>query len=188
MKKKLVIVLVIFVMAIGSASALDFMNAAEGVKDSGFLINVGVGFGTLSPYDMIVPPVGISVEYMLPIDLPISVGGFFDFAMYGSGNKDTFAGYYQDMPMVFGLKGSWHVDFGVPNLDIYASVVLGYMIWERSREYTFIGPQTQKFNMSAVYFGTHLGGRYFFTDNIGAYAELGYSALTFARIGLALKF
>lgn len=41
--------------------------------------------------------------------------------------------------------------------------------------------------VSFFLFGINIGARYFFTDSIGAYLELGYSGMQFASIGLSIK-
>ncbi|MCL2186879.1 MAG: hypothetical protein FWB86_13660 [Treponema sp.] len=189
MKKKIIVALLILVAFVGSASAFDFMSAADGIKDSSIFVNIGVGIGALSPYEMIIPPLTASVEYMLPIGIPLSLGGFFSFALNGDGNKSTYRGYYQDTVMAFGLKGAWHIDLGLKNLDLYIHVVLGYMLWERTNEYTYWStPYKATYTYDTFYYGAGVGVRFFFTDAIGVWLEAGYSALTFASLGLALKF
>jgi hypothetical protein len=40
---------------------------------------------------------------------------------------------------------------------------------------------------SAILYGAHLGARYYFTDNIGAHAELGYG-ISVLTLGASFKF
>jgi len=106
--------------------------------------------------------------------------------MWDEGNASTFQGYWEDTRVAFGLRGNWHVDMGIPNLDLYLGLSLGYMVWTVDRTYntnTKLG-----FNYDTLYYGFCAGGRYFFTDNIGVTLELGYSLTSFVRLGLALKF
>jgi hypothetical protein len=47
---------------------------------------------------------------------------------------------------------------------------------------------TVKNDLSAFYYGFNLGARYFFTNNIGAYVELGYNAVSVVNASLTVKF
>ena len=40
---------------------------------------------------------------------------------------------------------------------------------------------------SGIGFSIHVGGRYYFTDNFGAFAEVGYG-IAYANLGVSLKF
>jgi hypothetical protein len=77
-------------------------------------------------------------------------------------------------------------------LDTYAGVTLGYVIQTGDVKYkgaaSSLGRNTSYDGVSFLLFGANIGARYFFTNNIGAYLELGYSGLQVASIGLALKF
>jgi len=182
MNKKLIIAaLLIAVIAIGSASAFSFVDYADGIKDSSIFINVGVGYGFFT--GLKIPPIQISVDYHLPIGIPLSVGAFFAFAAY---EYSTWAWNYDGIYLAFGGRAAWHIDLGVKNLDLYAGVALGYMLdsWTRS----WPGWTDYKDSLGYFYWGGFVGVKYFFTNNIGIYGEFGYSALTVAQIGLAIKF
>ncbi|MBC8045336.1 MAG: outer membrane beta-barrel protein [Fimbriimonadaceae bacterium] len=82
---------------------------------------------------------------------------------------------------------NWH--FGdSDNFDPYAGFGLGY----RTGNYTFTSddPNAQEVTLDTpIPFGMEItvGSRYFFTDNFGAYAELGFAKAPF-QIGLVGKF
>jgi hypothetical protein len=77
------------------------------------------------------------------------------------------------------------VDLGVKNLDPYASLTLGWLLWNQT--YSGLGSDTDS-DLSTFFYTANIGARYFFTKNIGAYIELGYSAVSVASLGLAVKF
>ncbi|GAB6392599.1 MAG: porin family protein [Treponematales bacterium] len=178
--KKLILTLLVAASAAGSASALDFKSYAEGVKGTKFLVNAGIGYGIL-PYTMSLPPISASVEYALP-NLPLSVGGYFGIAM---DEEDLGVGSYSDTLVGIGAKASWHMDLGLKNLDPYASLTLGWLVWTQT--YSLGGSDTDS-DYSTFFYSANIGARYFFTKNIGAYIELGYSAVSVASLGLAVKF
>ncbi|MCL2186883.1 MAG: hypothetical protein FWB86_13680, partial [Treponema sp.] len=191
----IIVALLILVAFVGSASAFDFLSAADGIKDSSIFINLGVGFGVGLYSDIVIPPVQASVEYLLPIGIPLSVGGFFEMGMWtNNGNVTTYVGKYDETRMAFGGKVSWHVDLGLKNLDLYVSLKLGYMLWSVTNDYTdwsySSGYYRRKVESSYddLFYGFALGARYFFTDAIGIYLEAGYSLVSFVNLGLAVKF
>jgi hypothetical protein len=71
----------------------------------------------------------------------------------------------------------------VDKLDVYAGLTLGWEIgsWSSS-DYDI-----RYDDYSNFYYGFQGGARYFFTNNLGAFAELGFG-LTYVKAGLAIKF
>jgi len=186
MKKKIIVAMLVLLAFAGSASAFDFMSAADGIKDSSIFVNIGVGIGgNPGGENVTLPPLSFSVDYLLPIPIPLSVGGFFSFAMYGN---DYSSYKCEQIYMAFGGRVAWHVDLGLKNLDLYLGAALGYMMFTHQHTYPNYPSYNSKAETGSFYFGGFLGARYFFTNNIGVWLEAGYSALTYASLGLALKF
>jgi len=170
---------------------------ADGIEGSRFLINTDIGLGIL-PYKMSVPPISVSVEYMFD-KAPISIGGYSGVTVY---NEDIAYINYKASMVGLGVKGSWHFNFGVNNLDTYVGLVLGLLAYTQNVTTSIPGTPaippyvsatpdttiTAEYNLSTLLYGFIVGARYFFTNNLGAYFELGYSAVSIASIGLAVKF
>ena len=185
---------VLFVAVIGTAAfAQDWYTSyADGI-DQKLFINAGIGLGPTGGYDMGLPPISASVDFKLPIELPITVGGIFTFAQwkysYSLPVPATTFPYnitYKDYEFVWnnigiGARGMYH--FGLlKNLDTYMGLTLGYVIQ------TFDGEDIPGYEGQSFFlYGFNIGARYFFTEAIGAYLEVGYSGLQFASIGLAVK-
>jgi hypothetical protein len=72
----------------------------------------------------------------------------------------------------------YHFNF-LDNLDLYAGLNLGYVIQTSN--------QTQYSGSSFFLWGFNTGARYFFTENLGAYLELGYSGLNYISTGVTFK-
>jgi hypothetical protein len=170
-----------------------YNSYAPGIVDSGtrLFVNAGAGFGLFPVYTkMAVPPLEANVEYALPISLPISVGGFFCFAM----GKEEFTPYYvttykyedTETAMAFGLRAFYHFNF-IKNLDTYAGLGLGWLIWNVKRDYSAVYTDTS-YDYSTFFYDIRVGAKYFFTNNIGAYVEVGYNLISVVGVGLALKF
>ncbi|MDR3336265.1 MAG: hypothetical protein LBT16_03575 [Treponema sp.] len=151
-----------------------------------------MGFG-ISSYLMGIPPISVSADFKLPIQLPITIGGTAALSTWG---YETSAGIPNSEIKVtytnigFGVRGQYHFNF-LKNLDAYAGLTLGYVIQTADVKYGSaygnIGKPAYA-GISFFLFGANIGARYFFTKNIGVYAELGYSGLQIASAGLSLKF
>ena len=86
----------------------------------------------------------------------------------------------------------WHPEILVSGTyDVYGALQLGYVTYG----YDFSGTGVYaddaykvKNNLnSGLGLGLIVGGRYYFTDNIGAFLELGYD-LSYSKIGVAFNF
>ena len=100
---------------------------------------------------------------------------------------------YKGTIVGIGAKVSYHFNF-MQNLDPYVSLVGGYKMHPQETTTTITtsydkgSPVTTKGEFPGMFFGFNLGARYFFTEAIGAYVELGYSDISVFNAGLALKF
>jgi hypothetical protein len=187
MKKLLVFFIVLAVFGTLSVSALDLTSFPAAVSESHVLINAGVGFGSARYGSMTIPPLTATVDIPVALGgLPFSFGGMFGFTQ----SRWTYYGndYLAYNVFVFGGRANYHFNFGVNKLDTYAGLTLGWEIgtWSSSNDaddywLKYYG------NYSGFHFGFQAGVRYFFTNNIGAFAELGYG-FTYVKAGLALKF
>ena len=146
-------------------------------------VNLGVGllptfFG--SGVESTLPPIGLSVDYGVTDN--ISVGGY---AAYASANFGSgFGSDWKYNYTIIGVRGAYHFNVNNDRFDPYGGALLGYNII--SVDYGDSGI-TSGGAASAAAFSVFLGGRYRFTDNIGAFAELGYG-ISILQLGLNLKF
>ncbi len=97
---------------------------------------------------------------------------------------------------LIGLRGSWHPNefFDNEKVDLYGGVMLGYNVgsYKNNTTRTLNGVTTSYddgfgYKTSYVTWSTYIGGRYFFTQKIGAYLELGYG-VSYINLGLSIKF
>jgi hypothetical protein len=192
MKKLSLCLLFTACLAGHSLAALDFFNYGAGLGQGNLLINAGIGFGTPLFGDTVVPPLSASVDYLYPLNgMPLSFGGLIGLTTseldFSYGNY----GYtYSYSMFTLGARMGWHFDFGVDKLDTYGTLTLGYIFTSAKAEYTGdwgAFPKTDPVATGSFLFGINVGARYFFTDMIGAYAEVGFSAFSFLSLGVAVK-
>lgn len=143
------------------------------------LLNVGIGLGVLTYGGL---PIGGSFEHGITKD--ISVGAFFDYLSW----SDTYFGSkYSWRTLYFGARGSYHVNelLALDNdkLDIYGGAGLGFQT-SSSGDALGTGYVGRSNNL---FLNFHAGARYYFSNNLGGFAELGYGVATL-KLGLALKF
>ncbi len=167
MKKLYFLVIVLLGIFIAQPRA----NAQEGYafQESDLIINAGIGLGSTFAFTGSYIPFGASVEY--GITDAIGVGGLIG---YGSGSGLS----------VFhiGAKGSYHfnelLNLETDLLDLYAGLSLYY------RNFSVSGIN---FNIgSGVLVGFHIGGRYYFSESFGVFAELG-NGIGWLTAGVAFK-
>ena len=167
----------LFILSFICISALIASKAqAQAFKNGDKLLNLGLG---LNSYYSGGVPFGASFE--VGIDDDISVGANVDYlstSNYGA----RFTALY------FGGRGSYHfnkvLNIKDEKFDLYAGAGLGYRSF--SWEDTYTGLSIDAYG-SGIYFGVHLGAKYYFSDKIGAFAELGAVGSTNARIGVGFK-
>ncbi|KAA9354811.1 MULTISPECIES: hypothetical protein [Larkinella] len=172
MKKLLSSLLVMSLLLVGTQS---FAQYQKGDK----LLNAGIGLGAYYGGGI---PLGASFE--VGVTDEISVGAQVDFYTW------SYSSYWRYTFVPIGVRGSYHVNellnLGNDKLDLYAGVGIGYRI----SSYKYDGPGGSIYSDSygsGAFFNLHLGGRYYFKPNIGAFAEVGYGVAPL-KLGVAFKF
>ncbi|WP_052732791.1 hypothetical protein [Hymenobacter terrenus] len=155
-------------------------------------VNLGVGLGNRYGYDggffggnsSVSPAISLSYERgIIPLGPGVlGVGGFIGYQgasyNFGGGDKIKFT------DIVVTLRGAFHYNF-IPELDTYGGLGLGVRRLGSSGEGLF--SQSANYGGTDAVLGLFVGGRYFFTPSIGAFAELGYDQ-SYLKVGLTAKF
>ena len=172
----------VFLAALALIGSVSLANAQEVFHKGTTAINVGVGLG--SYYNSLsIPPLSVSLDYGVADNLingnngSISVGGFAGYAAssYSSSVYKTTYSYIS-----LGGRGAFHYQFA-PKLDTYAGLMVSYDIASASSN----NVDTSWVATSGINWTLFLGGRYFFTEKIGGFAELGYG---FYNLNLGVTF
>ena len=172
----------VFLAALALIGSVSLANAQEVFQKGTTAINAGIGLG--SYYSGItIPPLSVSLDYGVADNLingnngSISVGGFAGYA------ASSFSGWTADKVTVsyavLGGRGAFHYQFA-PKLDTYAGLMVSYDIVSSNYD-----AFANYIKTSHVDWSIFLGGRYFFTEKIGAFAELGYG---FYNLNLGVTF
>ena len=178
MKRGLFFLLVFAVVSTGGVFAQTWYDSySPAVAEAKVLVNAGIGLG-FSSYGFGLPPITVSADFKLPIELPITVGGTVGLGTWGG---------FDFMNIAFGGRGMYHFNFAaisdsdfLKKLDVYSGLTLGHVIQITSIE-GLIGK-------SFFLFGFCVAARYFFNEKMGVYLESGYSGLQALSLGLTMKF
>lgn len=153
-------------------------------------INAGIGLGTgLGGYGSARPAISVSADHGLwEVGGPgvVSLGGYFG----NTGYKYSSGGYKAKWNYnIIGVRGAYHYNglTNIPELDVYGGVMLSYNFVKFSSNVDEEANYFRKSYGNGVGFTGFVGGRWFFTDKFGAYAELGYG-VSILNIGATLKF
>jgi hypothetical protein len=170
---KKILVLPLILLLCGSAFAFDLLSYPPSVQGKNLLLDISVGF-TNTNRALRIPPLAVSVEYALPVKMPISVGALV--AFYQTGRRDNGWTY-----VTFGGRGNWHWAFPVKWLDLYTGLFVGYKYanWDGPSNLADSGG-------SRFAIGGQIGAHFYFTKRLGLIVEFGYPFI--AKAGLALKF
>jgi hypothetical protein len=160
-------------------------------------INLGIGLGNTayfgSYYSGFLPSVSGSYEYGI-VEIPmgseltgvISVGGYVgaSFSKYGysAWSSDD---YYLTSDFIIAARGNYHFIFH-DKLDTYAGIWFGVDIASSKWKGSGSDPNVD-FTSTGPTGGAYVGARWFFSDNFGVYAELGY-LISVLNVGVTFKF
>jgi len=177
MKKIFVCFVLIFCIGVGSLFAADdILTFPSPIKPLSPIINLGLGIGSgYLGYAWGFPPLVGTVDVPVDVGVPLSFGvgvGFDNFWLILS-------------RLSINARVALHLNFGIPGLDIYPVFAIGplFYIWDTS----WWGYDSRATAVD-FYWGLAAGLRYFFTDNVGIFAELGYTSLTYITAGVTFTF
>lgn len=186
--KKLCFIIVAFFLVVSYSSAQE-----QSFAQDNNVVSLGVGFGgnlyNLSGYSGVsrIPLISLGYERCIIGNLfndksSLGVGAIID---YTSAKYNGSYGWgWKSSSTIIGAKGALHYAF-VDKLDTYAGLILGYNIysWKWTGDYTTGGSS----GSGGFDWTFYLGARYYFTDAIGVFAEVG-AGYTLLKAGLAFKF
>jgi hypothetical protein len=187
-KNARIFVLVIALIFIVSQSAIK----AQTFKNGDMVGNLGLGFGWYSyGYGTTsFPAVSLSLEKGIK-DIanvgPLSIGGIVGFKHASYNWTSSYDWSWNDI--IIAARGAIHYDlFKVKKLDTYGGVALGVRI-QSFTDYVYNGSTYVKGTSSTTHglLALYIGGRYYFSDKLAGFGELGYG-LGYLTLGLSYKF
>ncbi|MGB1031299.1 MAG: hypothetical protein ACPGWM_01730 [Flavobacteriales bacterium] len=174
MKKALLILAVLF-------SSVSM--SAQVYEQGAILANAGVGLGfTYGIGNTAIPPIALSADYGVTDN--IAIGGYLGYAAA----KEEILGYeWKYSYTIIGARGTYHLDRS-DDLDLYGGALLGYVIGKVTLESDQeLGPLFVEPTVGGVGYSFFVGGRYMFSEKVGAFGELGYG-ISLLTLGLTAKF
>ena len=162
--KKIFAIVALCSLSLVATQSFGQMAVDKGTK----FVNLGIGLGGSFLYSS-----GLGFNGALDIGVAknITVGGAVGFRSFGDG----IGGY--DL----GARGSYHFNelLSTPEtVDLYAGLGLSY--------FGYTGLSGLGINTSFIAFPIHIGGRYFFSEKLGGFAELG-SSVSAVKVGITFK-
>lgn len=161
------------------------------------VVSAGIGLGSsILSYSGTSQTPAISLQYergVWDVGGPgvISLGGYAGFKGYKYSGKYGSYNFEQKWNYtVIGVRSAYHYNgLKADKVDLYGGVMLSYNILkysytDNSGQGVYSGAGSYG---SAAGFSIYIGGRYFFTDNLAAFMELGYG-VAYLNLGVALKF
>jgi hypothetical protein len=176
--KKLLLLLTVFIISSAGVFAFDVLSYPPPVTGGNIMVDLGIGFTSSDAGKIAIPPLRLSIDYALPVNVPVSVGGLF--AFHRTQEKGAGATWRYSY-WTFGARGNWHWGIDVSWLDLYTGIFLGYQAVSYDLPKGYVDPGYGGFTA-----GMQVGAHFYFTDLIGAFFEFGYPY--WANLGVALKF
>ena len=162
--KKFFAIIALFSLPLMATNSFAQMAIDKGTK----FVNLGIGLGGAYSYGS---ALGFNAAADFGVAKNITVGGVVGYRSFGDG-----VGGYD-----LGARGSYHFNdlLSTPEtVDLYAGIGLTY--------FGYTGLSGVGYNLSFISVPIHIGGRYFFSEKLGAFAELG-SAVSTLKLGVTFK-
>ena len=177
--KKLILVLV---LVVGLVSLGVNQASAQFAKNDN-LLNIGIGVNSYYSGGI---PFGASFE--VGVTDEISVGGSVDYLSHNYGS--VFGSDWKFTAIYIGARGSYHfnelLNLSNENIDVYGGLTLGYRSFSWSD--SAFGTGRVDIYGSGMFLGIYAAGRYYFSEKVGAFLEVGAVGSTNAKLGVAFKF
>lgn len=164
----------------------------KGTKVASLGIGIGSSLGSFD-YSTQIPAISIMYEQGIAEAGNVGVIGLGGYVGYKSFSWETNSGNFSSKSKwnytIIGVRGALHfTGINKENLDLYAGLMASYNLLNYSYEDNsgFNTGNTGNFGNTA---GLTLfaGARYYFSDNLAAFAELGYG-VAYLNLGLSFKF
>lgn len=159
-------------------------------------INLGIGIGSNlggRGFKSTLPPLSISYERCIIDELfddksSLGVGGYFGYSTSRSEFSSTVTSAkfgFNYSYLIIGARGALHYHL-VDKLDTYGGLMLGLNITKHSTYGNWHDFHSLPLG-NTLGWSLFFGGRYYFHENLAAFAELGYG-IAFLQVGITFKF
>jgi hypothetical protein len=194
---------IIAIVAIGFMAFQQNTAQAQAYQKGDKLVNIGLGLGAYTIKEGLFSTytthsgvgLGASGEYGVTDD--ISAGALFGFSRYSKAASRNVLGGAMNF-LHFGGRASYHfgniLKLQNDKIDVYAGAGIGLRFFTLSidgataQDVAEIKAEYKKLlGISTIFIPVHVGGRYYFKDNMAAFAELSTGFSVFQG-GISFKF
>ena len=188
--------LIVLVVAVAIITSAQSSVKAQAFQNGDMVANIGAGFGWYGyGYGATsLPALSLSIEKGIK-DIenigPLSIGGIVGFKHASYAWSSVYDYSWNDF--IVAARGAIHYDLlKNEKVDTYGGVAIGLRAQSYSH-YSWVPPygidDYEKRTSTTIHplFAFYLGGRYYLTDNLAAFGELGYG-LGYLTIGISYKF
>jgi len=174
----------LLLIAMSVATTVATAQYQYGFVNKEKVISAGLGLGLYGLYgSSTLPPVFVAFD--AGVADKITVGGI---VAYAGSSQDYIYGKWKYSYIVFAGRGAYHFIENNKNWDAYAGLGLGYNVVSATVDYSNPNVPRTGFSASGSYFFFDIfgGGRYFFSPQWAALAEVGYG-VGFLRLGVSYR-
>lgn len=172
--------LLLVIMGLAVFSAKGQSEYDEGQID----INAGLGIIPTFGLGKVQMPISLSVDYAVQEDVgigDIGIGGYLGFS--SSTENDPNYGNISRAYYIAGVRGTYHVDF-IEGVDTYFGVLAALRVATLKVENSAFGDLPSAGGGTG--YSLFAGGRYYFSENVGVFAEIGYG-ISIINAGLSVR-
>jgi hypothetical protein len=187
------LILTFLILSVSTIAYSQAFKLGTNVFSAG--LGIGGSFGNYN-YSSQSPAIGVAYEFGLRDDVGpgiIGLGGYAGHKSFAFAGRDSYNGllYNENRSYsLLGMRAAYHYDFhGINELDVYGGAFVGFSILNFKSHYPNgnQGPFTNSFVKINLIPALYVGGRYYFTETLGAFAELGYG-ISYLTVGGQYRF
>lgn len=180
---------VVLIVAVAILAATQLSVNAQPFKTGDVVANIGAGFGWYGyGYGATsLPALSVSIEKGIK-DIenvgPLSIGGIVGFKHASYAWSTSYDYSWNDF--IVAARAAIHYDLlKNEKVDTYGGAALGL----RAQSYNYYNASLNKVSTTTMHplFAFYLGGRYYFSDKLAGFGELGYG-LGYLTLGVSYKF
>lgn len=184
----------LLISALLLSSLFSFAQTAGAFASGDRMFSVGIGLGETYSYghkngynsSVKLPVIQLAYEQQAFVE-NLSIGGILAYTQSTYKNDNWNYHTKKNTNSIFAVKVAYHFNelIGtIDELDIYGGGIAGFERWSQT-ETSHIDNEISTVTVLPR-FGLLVGARYYFTPNVAAYAEVGYS-ITWATVGMTFK-
>lgn len=181
-----------------TASVIATLSFGQAFEPGANVLTAGLGigghWGAYGSYSSQSPGIGIAYEKATSIEVGpgvLGLGGYLGYKTLAAHERNGIYDYdFRWSYTILGFRGAYHWNewHDVSKLDTYGGLMLSYNVvsFKDNTDYPSGTVHYSYSSASGLGLSLYFGGRYYLSDNIGVYGELGYG-IAYLTLGAAFK-